>query len=228
MRSDTESALTVKSLTDECYETLKGILTRCEIEPGDRFTEKSLIEQTGFGRTPVREALARLTYDGLVETLPRSGYRATEVDSRTASDLIDIWRLIGPLVARRGSERLTPPLLEELKTHAESLARENSSPQESIDAADKVFRLLARASGSQDLMFLIDRLSGKLRRLYTLFLNTPAGHEWSATENRRWGDSSWLHDPEVAAATVSLAIATWQTGLTQIIGEGADSDRHGS
>ena len=210
----------MKSLTDECYETLKGILTRCEIKPGERFTEKSLIEQTGFGRTPVREALARLTYDGLVETLPRSGYRATEVDSQTVSELFDIWRLIGPLVARRASERLTPPLLDELNVHAESLAAESLSPEEHIDSADKVFRLLARATGSQDLVILVDRLSGKMRRLQTLFLNTPAGHEWSASVTGIWGDPSWLHDPEVAAATVSLAIVSWQQGLTRIIGDG--------
>ena len=214
----------MKSLADECYQTLKGIITRCEIKPGNRFTEKSLIEQTGFGRTPVREALARLTYDGLVETLPRSGYRTTEIDSKSVSELFDIWRLIGPLVARRASERLTPLLLEELSTHAESLAGESISPEERIDSADKVFRLLARATGSQDLVLLIDRLSGKLRRLQTLFLNTPAGREWSASLTRRWGDSSWLHDPEVAAATVSLAIVTWQQGVMRIIGEGADAD----
>ena len=47
--------LTVKRLTDECYETLKEMLTRCEIKPGDRFTEKSLIEQTGFGRMIQRQ-----------------------------------------------------------------------------------------------------------------------------------------------------------------------------
>ena len=214
----------MKSLTEECYETLKGMLTRCQIKPGDRFTEKSLIEHTGFGRTPVREALARLTYDGLVETLPRSGYCATEVDAQTVSEMFDIWRLIGPLVARRASERLTPPLLEELNAHAEKLTGGSISLEKSIDLTDKIFRLLARATGSQDLIFLVDRLSGKMRRLQMLFLNTPAGHEWSASLTRRWGDSSWLLDPEVAAATVSLAIVTWEQGAMQIIGKGADAE----
>ena len=211
------------SLTDECYETLKGKLIRCEIRPGDRFTEKSLIERVGFGRTPVREALARLTYDGLVETLPRSGYRTTDVDAESVSELFDIWRLIGPLVARRASERLTPLLWEELTAHAESLARRSTSLEDRIELTDKVFRLLARATGSQDLVFLVDRLSGKMRRLETLFLKTSAGQEWLASLTRRWRDYSWLKDPEVAAATVSLTITTMRKGLLQIIDEDASA-----
>ena len=209
----------VKRLTDECYEALKRMLTRCEIEPGERFTEKFLIERTGFGRTPVREALARLVYDGLVETLPRSGYRTTHVDAKTVAELFDIWRLIGPLVARRASERLTSPVLEDLNPLIKRLAGEGVPLEERMDVADEIFRALARATGSQDLVFLVERLRGKMRRLHTLFVNTPRGQEWWESQSRKWADTSWLSDPEVAAATVSLAIVTSQQGIMRTIEE---------
>ena len=210
-----------KSLTDECYETLKGMLTRCEIQPGTRFTEKSLIEKTGFGRTPVREALARLVYDGLVETLPRSGYRTTDINAKAVADLFDIWRVVGPLVARRGSERITPDLLEELDSLVERLVGKSRSVEDWLDAIDGIFSLLARATGNRDLMFLFNRLRSNMRRLYALFLKTPAGQEWRADEYRRWsGGISWLRDPDVAAASMSLAIATSQQGIMAMIGDG--------
>ena len=216
-----------KSLTDECYETLKGMLTRCEIQPGTRFTEKSLIDKTGFGRTPVREALARLVYDGLVETLPRSGYRATDINTKTVAGLFDIWRVIGPLVARRASEGITPDLWEELDLLVERLLDESDSLEDWHDAIDGIFSLLARATGNRDLMFLFNRLRSNMRRLYTLFLKTPPGKEWRAIEHQRWsGGTWWLRDPDVAAASMSLAIATSQQGIMAMIGD--DRDRDGS
>ena len=209
-----------KSLTDACYETLKGMLTLCEIQPGTRFTEKSLIDKTGFGRTPVREALARLVYDGLVETLPRSGYRTTDIDSKTVAGLFDIWCVIGPLVARRASERIAPDLWEELDSIIERLVDESVSVEDWLDAIDGIFSLLARATGNRDLMFLFNRLRSNMRRLYTLFLKTPAGKEWRAIEHQRWsGGTGWLRDPDVAAASMSLAIATSQQGIMAMIGD---------
>lgn len=214
-----------KSLTDECYEALKGMLTRCEIQPGTRFTEKSLIDKTGFGRTPVREALARLVNDGLVETLPRSGYRTTDINLKTVAGLFDIWRVIGPLVARRASERITPDLWEELNSLIEILADESVSVEGWLDAIQEVFSLLARATGNRDLIFLLNRLSSNMGRLYTLFLTTPAGQDWQANEYQRWsGGTSWLRDPEVAAASISLGIATSEQGIMAMIGDDHQRD----
>jgi DNA-binding GntR family transcriptional regulator len=204
------------SLADTCYDGLKSLIVTCEIRPGTRFTEKELIERTGFGRTPVREALARLDYEGLVETLPRSGYRVTDVSLRTVNDLFDVWKLIGPLIARRASENLDDRLWAELEAVSRP-AREPASVAVTIGTSNRIFALFAIATGNRDLIFLCNRLRAEMQRIYTLYLGTQHGRDWFLEQNRLWQDLSWFRDPEVAAARITLGIAASHAGIVQLL-----------
>src|SRR5690606_10140162 len=55
------------------YRLLEGQIVRLELTPGVALTEATLIERCGLGRTPVREAIQRLSWEGLVEVRPRVG-----------------------------------------------------------------------------------------------------------------------------------------------------------
>ncbi|WOX07030.1 GntR family transcriptional regulator [Microbulbifer pacificus] len=202
-----------QSLTNECYETIKDLLIRCEIQPSERFTEKSLIERVGFGRTPVREALARLDYDGLVETMPRSGYRATAINKKTIGDLFDLWSLVGPLVARRASENLTEEDLKELDLIASKMSKSKNSIDKSLQHSNEMFTVLARITNNRDLIFLCNRLNSELQRLFRLFLLTDEGNAWKELTIFSSANTSWLRDPEIAATTISLGIASSKAGI---------------
>jgi len=53
-------------------EIYRRIMT-LEYAPGERLEEKKLVAELGIGRTPVREALVRLSDDFMVETHPNKG-----------------------------------------------------------------------------------------------------------------------------------------------------------
>ena len=59
--------------TARAYRTLERMIVTLELAPGSVATEATLIERVGLGRTPVREALQRLAWEGLVEVRPRAG-----------------------------------------------------------------------------------------------------------------------------------------------------------
>ena len=65
---------------NEIYETLKKRIIEMEYAPGQAIVEKDLIEEFGVSRTPVREALLRLSQIGLVEMVPRVGTFITQID----------------------------------------------------------------------------------------------------------------------------------------------------
>ena len=58
------------------YPEIKEMILLGTIPMGARIVEARLAEQLGISRTPVREALRRLTSDGLVEFHPNRGYQA--------------------------------------------------------------------------------------------------------------------------------------------------------
>lgn len=77
------------------YRTLERMIVTLELAPGSVATEAALIERVGLGRTPVREALQRLAWEGLIDIRPRAGLAIAPLH---ASDWLRV------LDARRGLE----------------------------------------------------------------------------------------------------------------------------
>ncbi|WP_406288880.1 GntR family transcriptional regulator [Embleya sp. NBC_00896] len=78
------------SLTGSAYREIRRRVLHLELVPGARFTEKAVAEELGVSKTPVHEALALLAEDGLVEVIPRSGYRVSRVTLRSTRELFDL------------------------------------------------------------------------------------------------------------------------------------------
>jgi len=59
-------------LRDMAYEAIRDAIVREDIAPGSSVRNAEFAERLGLSRAPVREALARLADEGLVETKPRA------------------------------------------------------------------------------------------------------------------------------------------------------------
>ena len=70
------------SVREETYRRLKRAIVQCAIEPGAALSEQELSEQLAVSRTPVREALLRLSDDGLVVIAPQRGTITTKISVR--------------------------------------------------------------------------------------------------------------------------------------------------
>ena len=55
-------------------EKIKFELLTCKLSPGNEVHENELTKRFKVSRTPVREALARLEFEGFVESIPRRCY----------------------------------------------------------------------------------------------------------------------------------------------------------
>ncbi|MDX6541428.1 MAG: hypothetical protein QOI71_3038 [Gaiellales bacterium] len=62
-------------LRDLAYGRLRAAILSGALAPGDPLRIDEIAEQLSLSKTPVREALARLRDEGLVQTRPRSGTR---------------------------------------------------------------------------------------------------------------------------------------------------------
>lgn len=75
------------SLTVEAFSRIRAEILSCRLPPGQKLVISDLCQQLGFSLGAVREALARLTSEGLVEAEPRKGFRVAPI---TEADLKDI------------------------------------------------------------------------------------------------------------------------------------------
>lgn len=73
--------------------------------PGSRLREEEIAEAFGVSRTPVREALRRLSSDGLVELVPHRGAEVVRWAADDVEELFDLRALLEGHAARRAAER---------------------------------------------------------------------------------------------------------------------------
>jgi len=70
-----------------------------ELRPGAPVTEKQLIGLANQGRTPVREAIQKLEWQGLIRVRPRVGLQITEIVAGDHRGIMQVRQQIEPLVA---------------------------------------------------------------------------------------------------------------------------------
>ena len=72
---------------DIVYDYIKNQIVTKAIYPGTRIVEEDLVRETGVSRTPVRSALMRLAYDGLIQQQPNRG---AVVAKPSATDVLEV------------------------------------------------------------------------------------------------------------------------------------------
>lgn len=95
------------TLKDHVYERLREAITELDIYSDDadlRLDERSLAEQLGVSRTPLREAITRLEQDGLVRVQPRKGVYVERKSLVEILDMIVAWAALESMAARLAAE----------------------------------------------------------------------------------------------------------------------------
>jgi DNA-binding GntR family transcriptional regulator len=91
------------SLKDKIYDTLKEAITSLNIYADDaelRLDERRLSEQLLISRTPVREALARLEQEKLVQLVPRRGVYIIRKTKIEILEMLTVWAALESMSAR--------------------------------------------------------------------------------------------------------------------------------
>lgn len=96
---------TGETLTHRAYVALEEMVVTLQLKPGEVLSEAGLTKMLAIGRTPIREALQRLSMEGLVVILPRRGVLVSEINLRSQLELLRVRREIERLMARLAAVR---------------------------------------------------------------------------------------------------------------------------
>lgn len=89
------------------YHALERMIVTLDLLPGSVVTEGALIDRLGLGRTPVREAIQRLAWEGLIEIRPRAGLAVAPLHPGDWVRVIDARRSLELLLARSAARFVT-------------------------------------------------------------------------------------------------------------------------
>jgi DNA-binding GntR family transcriptional regulator len=138
---------------DEIYERIYVAILEHRLHPGTKLGEERLADIFGVSRAKVREVLARLAHEQIVELYPQRGAYVAKPSIEQARDVFEARRLIEPAVLRRLIDTLTPERVARLRQHLEleSDARRRDDKRAVIRLSGEFHTLAAELAGNSAL-----------------------------------------------------------------------------
>jgi DNA-binding GntR family transcriptional regulator len=121
-----------RPLADQVYKILRDAIVDGEYQPGAHLVQEIIAEQLEVSRTPVREALIRLSHDGLLMATGVRGFMVTEVADGLATDIYEVRQLVEPLAAVLSIDRMSEADFKRLE-EINQMMRSPHTPTEYYD-----------------------------------------------------------------------------------------------
>jgi DNA-binding GntR family transcriptional regulator len=102
-------------LGEEATRYLRDALVSGAFQPGQRMAVEELARQLGVSAMPVREALVALANEGLLEVLPRRGFRVARIRRSDIADVFRVHAFVAGLLAEAAAPVITPETIGELE-----------------------------------------------------------------------------------------------------------------
>src|ERR1700690_2599908 len=108
-----------QALPDRVYSVLKYRILTCTIVPGQSLNEKEIADELKVSRTPLREALNRLSQENLLTRIPYCGYAVPLITEDDIRELGEWPMVLETATAGLAAERATPAELERMMQSVE-------------------------------------------------------------------------------------------------------------
>ncbi len=168
---------------EKAYTAIRKAIIAQRFQPGERLKEERLAEEIGVSRTPVREALRRLSSEGLLQLMPNQGVTVPAWSSKDVEDIFGLRLALETYGVEQAAVRATREQvgqLESLCRQMEALVAEgkNGYLTKVADRNRAFHRILAEAGGGP----LLGRLLFQVIEM-PLMMNTY--HRYSEQEMAR-------------------------------------------
>lgn len=183
-RNPQPARLKRENLHDEIYERIFAAVLEHRLHPGTKLVEEKLADIFGVSRARIREVLARLAHEQVVEIIPQRGAFVARPTIEQAIDVFEARRLIEPALLRRLIANLSPEKLARLRAHAdlEADARRRDDKRVVVRLSGEFHSLLAELAGNRALARTMRELSA-LTCLMIFLYDAPTATSCRADEH---------------------------------------------
>lgn len=157
------------SLAEQAYQLLEEQLVTLKLEPGAVIGERDLVDKAGIGRTPVREAIQKLSAQGLLQVLPRKGLVVTPLRRSDLVQIIETRRVLERLMVVKAAERANLDQRQALRILASHLETAGDDLESFFRLDHRLDELLEIACGNRYLVKALTAMHSQCRRLWFMY-----------------------------------------------------------
>lgn len=204
------------TMADSIYKQLRHAIVGMELRPGTPISENVIAEEKGVSRTPVREAILRLTKEKLVEVVPKSGTFVARIPLSSLPEAIVVRKALEDVTVRAATKYATPSQIMELRAIVER-QREVAALDDAsaFHRSDEVFhQALAVAGRYRGIWDLIRQVKVQVDRYRHLTLPQPGRMGLIIEEHTAVVDALAAGDAEQAVRNMELHLDKLQLDIS--------------
>jgi DNA-binding GntR family transcriptional regulator len=186
------------------YTQIKEMIIQRVFSPNEQLVEAVIAKQLGVSRTPIRSALKQLSYEGLVQLIPRKGAFVAQTTLEEYIQIFSARLLLEKEVARLAAGSISDSALEAFKNQLEKEKKsyEDRNIEDFISANNEMHKIIATASRNKYFIRYIEELAMK-SNVYIIFHDDfhtkPFDDLYSMKEHLEIYEALKNHDPEAAS-----------------------------
>jgi DNA-binding GntR family transcriptional regulator len=120
------------SLSKQAYEKIEELIVTMTLEPGSPVSEAQLSSMLNIGRTPIREAMQRLSREHLVSILPKRGIFIADLDPQKQLRVLETRRELERLICKKAAKRANAAERKEFERIAKDFRKAQKEKNESL------------------------------------------------------------------------------------------------
>lgn len=175
-----------KSLRELALEYLRGRIVDGTLQMGQILSERTISEELGVSKSPVREALAQLKDEGLVHIEPQKGARVFSLTQDEVAQICDFRLAIEGAAFELALQRDPKGLAQNMQKIVDLMTKERKSGDEKayLSLDDDFHHVVFEHAGNDYLTASYARYAGKISALRTLLSQLPTHTDLSYEEHR--------------------------------------------
>lgn len=188
------------SLSSRVFHTIRENILSGKYATNEELKEKSIGEELGVSRTPVREALRQLELEGLVTIIPNKGAYVVGISQKDIHDIYEIRSRLEGLCARWAADQITKEQLDELEEniYLSDFHSSKGNSEQVVELDNKFHEILYNASGSKELRHVLLDFHHYVQRVRKITLAVPDRALQSNEEHRKIVEALKKHDADQA------------------------------
>lgn len=156
------------------YRQIERMIVFQEIAPGSLVSEAQIMDTTGLGRTPVREALQQLARNRMVEIHPNKGVLVPPISVEAQLKLLELRRVMEALAVRLACERARDDQRDEMQQMVHVLERGGYTLHQYADTVKGTHDLIVRGANNEYLADAMAPMQGLSRRFWLAHVTDDA------------------------------------------------------
>lgn len=202
------------------YEVLKDRIVRNELKPLEYLNEKTLCDELGISKTPIREALQHLERNRFVVIIPNKGCFVSNIGLDLIREVFELREIHECAAARIAATRPNREIFREILQKHESFDPKNmENAQENLLSGYQIHKRIVEFVGNSLLSDFYQIIQDHIVRIRIYFLNKFDNHRLQETskEHKRILETILAGDPDAAEAAMREHLSNALTAIKQMI-----------